>query len=1395
MLRQEEKLRCTKEPFIEDVGTRRIKSMRFSMFSGKEIRQSAEAQVWNNRIYEPNMKPAPNGLLDTRMGAANKQGECGTCHGSYTECPGHFGYLKLALPVFNIGFFNNILDVVKCICKGCSRVLLVEKDRREFLKKMRQPRAEPLVKFALMKKVRDKCKLSRCPWCGFINGVAKKGRMGLVIVHDCSKTLDGSTEELRSALSHKKEKLAITSIHTLDPATVLSLFRRMIDEDCELLNLGDRPEKLIITEIAVPPVPIRPSVFVGGGGGRMSNEDSITCILKNIVNTNSILKGTLQSGEPLAKCFDCWQHLQLQVVEYINSDAPCLIDSQHRGLIQRLKGKTGRFRGNLSGKRTEYTGRTVISPDPNLRITEVAIPILMARVLTYPERVSYYNIEKLRQCIRNGPHKHPGANFILQPDGTKLHLKYCDRRIAARDLKYGCIVERHLEDGDIVLFNRQPSLHRMSIMSHRARIMPWRTLRFNESVCNPYNADFDGDEMNLHVPQTEEARTEALMLMGVQNNLCTPKNGEILVASTQDFLTSSFLITRKDSFYDRSSFTLLCSYLGDAMENIDLPTPALIKPIELWTGKQLFSVLVRPNAFTKVYLNLGVREKICTKKCALTVEDKTSEAVHDAMCPNDGFVYFRNSELLSGQVGKKTLGNGNNEGMFSVLIRDYNSHAAASCMNRLAKFSARFIGNHGFSIGVDDVQPGESLNEKKGKTIGEGYQECHELIAQYSKGALKPQPGCSRAQTLEARISGVLNKLRDTAGDHCMSTLHWRNSPLIMSQCGSKGSPINISQMVVCVGQQSVGGRRAPNGFIDRTLPHFPINSKTPAAKGFVANSFYTGLTATEFFFHTMGGREGLVDTAVKTAETGYMSRRLMKGLEDLSVFYDQTVRNASGGIVQFVYGDDGMDPVKMEGKGGNPLNLDQLFMKVMATCPQRGHETLSPEAISQMLNDKLSEQDPSAGGCSDRFKELLTKFVGNRIKMLRNTRRALHLDEDHVGRKDSSIEECVAANISGIAAKQLQVFLDTCLSRYHSKIIEAGASIGAIGAQSIGEPGTQMTLKTFHFAGVASMNVTLGVPRIKEIINAAKKISTPIITAELLSGQDESFGVKVKRCIEKVVLGEVAAAIKIVLKSSQPNLVVKLDMQRIEAQGYEGINADSVQLSIINYPKLKLKSQHVRVIDEAKLRIYPDGTDRSKLQFELHNLKSMLPKVIVKGIPTVERAVVNPVKGRDKTIERYNLLVEGTNLLAVLGAPGVDAMKTKSNHIMEVNQTLGIEAARRSIIDEIQYTFESNNMIIDLRHMMLLADLMTYKGEVLGITRYGIAKMKSSVLMLASFEKTSEHLFNASYAGREDQIDGVSECIIMGIPMQLGTGILKVRQRLESLPEFKYQPAPIMSS
>lgn len=1379
-------IQFTKEPYIEDVGPRKIESIRFAMFSESEISKAAEVQVWRGVYYDANRKPIENGLLDPRMGPANKNGTCATCLGNFRDCPGHCGYLTLALPVYNVGYLSTIVDILKCICKSCSRVLLDERASKDYLKKMRSQKMEALKKAELMKKIVQKCtamasskKAVKCSRCGYMNGIVKKAVSVLGIIHDRSKIADGSLEECSSAISHTKEsKASFSVVDILNPVKVLSLFKRMMDEDCDLLNLAERPEKLVLTNIGVPPIAIRPSVFMDGG--TQSNENDVTERLKRIIQANASLHQELQDTGSTSKCLAGWDYLQIEVAQYINSDVrgvPLAMQAARplSGFVQRLKGKQGRFRGNLSGKRVEYTGRTVISPDPNLKITEVAIPILMAKILSYPERVSHHNIEKLRQCILNGPFKYPGAKLIRYPDGSMRSLMFSGRKRFADELKYGYIVERHLEDGDVVLFNRQPSLHRMSIMCHRARIMPWRTLRFNESVCNPYNADFDGDEMNMHVPQTEEARTEALMLMGVQNNLCTPKNGEILVASTQDFLTSSFLITRKDTFYDRAAFSLMCSYMGDGMDLVDLPTPAIIKPVELWTGKQLFNVLLRPHANVRVYLNLTVMEKTYNKRRG-----------KETMCPSDGFVYFRNSELISGQLGKATLGNGNKDGLFSVLLRDYNAHAAAACMNRLAKLSARWIGNHGFSIGIDDVQPGGLLNDQKSKRIEEGYENCHELIQQYNKGKLKLQPGCNAAQTLEAEITGVLNKIRETTANVCMEELHWRNSPLIMSQCGSKGSPINISQMIACVGQQSVGGRRAPDGFIDRTLPHFPRKSKTPDAKGFVASSFYTGLTATEFFFHTMGGREGLVDTAVKTADTGYMSRRLMKALEDLSIQYDETVRNANGSIVQFLYGDDGMDPARMEGKDGFPLNFNRLFLKVKATCPAGENASLSALQIEETVK-RLKEHNTSAEGCSDAFKTNLSGFLEECKEKFKNTREALGLHGEHVGEENLDIQEKFAKNISGITSKQLQVFLDTCISRYQLKRIEAGTAIGAIGAHSIGEPGTQMTLKTFHFAGVASMNVTLGVPRIKEIINGAKRISTPIITAALECNNNVKTARMVKGRIERTTLGQVAKSIKIVLTSRLALIAVALDMEGIQASQLS-IDSNIVRESILRNRRIKLKQQHIKVLDAGKLEVHPQG-DRSTIHFELHALKNLLPTVVVKGIETVERAVIN----KDNKV-KYNLLVEGTGLQTVMGTEGVIGRETTSNHIIEVQQTLGIEAARKCIINEIQYTMASHGMSIDIRHMMLLADLMTFRGEVLGITRFGIQKMDKSVLMLASFEKTADHLFNASVSGRDDKIEGVSECIIMGIPMQLGTGILKVRQRLQQVPELSYGLDPIIS-
>ncbi|XP_015874201.3 DNA-directed RNA polymerase III subunit 1 isoform X1 [Ziziphus jujuba] len=1383
----------TKQLFIEDVGPRRLKSMQFTTLSGSEISKLAEVQVWKGQYYDSNRKPIENGLLDPRMGPPNKNSKCATCHGSYAECPGHYGYLKLALPVYNVGYISSIVDILKCICKNCSRILLEDERRQKLLKKMRSPKMDALKKTRLMKDiVKDLSnKAIKCYRCGYVNGKVKKSTasQGVKIFHDRSRLFDG-LEDYKSAISHIKDsKISLDmSNHVINPAMVHFLFKRMLDEDCELLYLSDRPEKLMMVNIAVPPIPIRPSVIADGD---RSNENDITERLKRVVQVNASLQQELLEANCAAR-LSGWDDLQVEVAQYINSDVrggpfAMQVAKPMGGFVQRLKGKQGRFRGNLSGKRVEYTGRTVISPDPNLKITEVAIPIHMARILTYPERVSYHNIEKLRQCVSNGPDKYPGARMLRRADGSQWNLNVARKR-RADELKYGDIVDRHLEDGDIVLFNRQPSLHRMSIMCHRARVMPWRTLRFNESVCNPYNADFDGDEMNMHVPQTEEARTEAILLMGVQNNLCTPKNGEILVASTQDFLTSSFLITRKDTFYDRAAFSLMCSYMGDGMDHIDLPTPAVIKPVELWTGKQLFSILVRPDANVRVFLNLTVREKNYTK---LLVNGREIEA----LCPNDGFVYFRNSELISGQLGKATLGNGNKDGLYFVLLRDYKTHAAAACMNRLAKLSARWIGNHGFSIGIDDVQPSKRLHDQKQELILEGYGKCDEKINLYNEGSLPPEPGCNAAQTLEAKISQILNGIRDATGKLCMQELHWRNSPLIMSQCGSKGSPINISQMIACVGQQSVGGRRAPDGFIDRSLPHFHRNQKTPGAKGFVANSFYSGLSATEFFFHTMGGREGLVDTAVKTADTGYMSRRLMKAMEDLCVHYDDAVRNASGCIVQFRYGDDNMDPANMEGKNGAPLNFERLFLKAKATCPAGENEKLSPEKVSEIVESRISQQDMTPEwGCSLAFKTSLKCFLDEYVMALKRTQERFGLIESLAAMENFETVEKIVLHISGVTARQLEVFLDTCISRYHMKKIEPGTAIGAIGGHSIGEPGTQMTLKTFHFAGVASMNITQGVPRIKEIINAAKKISTPVITATLECDDNVNVARVVRGRIEKTRLCDVAKTLKTVMTNRSAAIVITLDMDMIQ-DAQLSIDANVVQESILKTPKIKLKQEHIKVLEVKKLEILPQEVDRSKIHFNLNYLKSILPTVIVKGIKTIERVIIKKEEDKKTQMSKCKLLVEGTGLLDVMGTEGVDGRNTTSNHIIEVYQTLGIEAARKCIINEIEETMKSHGMSIDNRHMMLLADVMTFRGEVLGINRFGIQNMDKSILMLASFEKTADHLFNASVNGRVDNIEGVSESIIMGMPVQIGTGLFKVKQRVDVPSDLCYGPDPILRS
>ncbi|KAL8273819.1 hypothetical protein Esti_002293 [Eimeria stiedai] len=1570
-----------------------VDGVQFDILGGTEIAQLSQLEVVNRELYvHMTSTPHPFGVLDLRLGPNRSEATCQTCGRSILQCAGHWGHARLEVPVFHCGYFKYVLQILYCLCKRCGALLLPAEAKARVIQRMRRFKDDPIARRAVFRKTVEACKkVSRCLECDAPQGVLKR------IV----RPLLDQFLKIRHAVKHRDGRSCLTE-EELHPLYVQRLLRGMRPSDLEVLDVV-APEKMLIQHLLIPPNCIRPSVCVGEQG---SNEDDLTCVLADVIELNNVLKSHAASGFHTTQFLGLWEFLQLQCTRLINSDAPAVsqllasknITKAGRGICQRLKGKEGRFRGNLSGKRVDFSGRTVISPDPNVDVFEVVVPQWIAKRLTFPERVCSANLERLKVAVLRGCDEWPGAAYVNKVDGAKCSLRFASRKLVADNLRIGDTVERHLNDGDVVLFNRQPSLHRMSIMAHRARVMPWRTLRFNECVCSPYNADFDGDEMNLHLPQTQEARAEALHLMGVVRNLVTPKNGEPLIAATQDFLSGCYLLTHKDSFFSRAAFCQACACFTDGVMSVDLPPPAILHPEELWTGKQVINVLLRPHRSCRLMLNFEVREREFSPNAV-------PKDMPPFMCPRDAYVVFRQSELLAGCIGKKVLGDAKH-GLFFHLIRDNSESLAAACMGRVARLCARWFATYGFTIGIDDVSPSPALVEAKQKLLSEGYAQVDQEIQLFRKGAMQPHPGCTLEQSLEVRVKRILDDLRNEAGKVCNALLKPLNKPVVMFQSGAKGALINIAQMIACVGQQNVSGQRITNGFVSRTLPHFPMDCKDARSRGFVANSFFSGLEPDEFFFHTMSGREGLVDTAVKTAETGYMQRRLMKALEDLCIKYDHSVRTSDGQIVQFVYGDDGLNPSMMEDKN-RPASLDKVFQHVSAMikipllpnkisyssafnrcsssnsnssssssnsggggmqqekpllsitqtpAPDDPDVVLPPASNSQLqaLIEMAEAADAEAAGkpssrsdevtdaqrelwsrlpetcrhklglwrrwhasqrqqqqqraqhqqqqqleglCNDPLAqqaqnylraylavyewlprekrdlpllpyEILawSRFLGNHMgevispQLFYHQRVALDEAPTHQAgtenvrlfreellqwltlkaqevasyRKSDGDAEALseegyfstisswrqrgygaarrcwmlrAASAGGsqeeaemrceprfaadppssssphawkynrhhwVTARHIFEFLRCSWRKYQRAISEPGDAVGAMGAQSIGEPGTQMTLKTFHFAGVASMNVTLGVPRIKEIINAATKIQTPIIEVPLLNTSDYNYAVLVKNRIEKTLLSECCSYIKEVYCPEGAWLSIKLDAATIRTL-FLDINADKVREAILRHTminKVRLTKNCVEVVNEWKLRVLPPGGDQ--IFFQLQALKAGLLEVVLSGYKDVKRGVIKheEVRGPDGKVQHvYGLAVEGYGLREVMGTQGVKAVNVTSNHVMEVSQILGIEAARQVIINEIRKCMDAYSMDIDCRHMTLLGDVMTFRGEVLGINRFGIQKMRASTLVLASFEETNEHLFEAAVHHRSDPVKGVSECIIMGKPMALGTG------------------------
>ncbi|VDM18058.1 unnamed protein product [Hydatigera taeniaeformis] len=1338
-----------------------IKSIRFHLATESDVFRLAHVPILKYLLYLEGVSPrrcVDYGLLDPKLGATKRNELCSTCGLDHQTCIGHWGYFDLPMPAFHIGYLWHIVKILQCICKNCSRVLLPDRVKSRYVSICSNSNLEYIQKKMLRKALHKMAsRTTICPHCNAVNGTVKKGNGLSYVVHDTSKNLAKKADKKLAKYASGGEAnpeittLARKCVVALRPSRVLDLFSKIPTQDLPLILMPfdsewfSHPRNLIIERIPVCPSALRPSVVSEVKSG--TNEDDLTQMYQWVLAQAATLEEDLSEPDWIAT-FD---NLHSEIARLINSQHSGLpIVHEHkfmRGLLQRLSGKHGRFRGNLLGKRTNFTARTVISPDPNLRIDEVCIPDHCAKLLTYPERVTEFNLEFLRGLVLNGPYKHPGALFVRyksytsrseqsakDPDVVKKFLASPKvRESVAKTLRVGDIVDRHLIDGDIVLFNRQPSLHRVSMQAFKAVVMSNRTFRFNPCCCPPFNADFDGDEMNVHLPQTEEARAEAKHLMLSLRNIASPKNGEPLISPIQDLITATHMLTLKDVFFTfDQACQLACQLVAGSHIGckIQLPTPALLWPVKLWTGKQIFSLVMSPHHSDMVKINLRVPTK------------SIYSGSQEELCPADGFVVIDNSELLAGCMDKKLLGSGSKSSIFYSILRDFGGEACADAMWRLSRIGLFYLSHRGFSIGIEEVTPDAKLVAAKQKLINQGFANCDHYIHQYETNTLSCNPGCSTEETLEAsflnrsycsgaNLSQELSKIRDEAGSACKRTLHPSNSPLVMAQSGSKGSFLNISQMIACVGQQIIGGRRIPdclNG--SRSLVHFPPGSRTPAAKGFVSNSFYSGLTPYEFFFHAMSGREGLTDTAVKTADTGYMQRRLVKFLEDLTVTYDGTVRDSRGDIVQFRYGSDGLDPGEMEMENF-PADLKRELANIKGISPCRSEPSMTPGEVEIAINAALNL--PAFKNVDETLSACIKTFFMNEVLPKMRSARGLRLAE---------VTEGVEAEPQRLTRTQLRLFLMRVKKKFEGALIEPGTAVGALCGQSIGEPATQMTLKTFHFAGVASMNITQGVPRMREIVNAVANIRTPLLSVAITDPTSASLARRVKLLIEPTRLADVALRLRQCLSPDEVYVRVDLDFKRMARRE---ITAAQVANAVRNasWSTRRLKLSRVTFSD-THLTIYPADMNRLEL------LVQMLEAVVVKGIPGVSRVVIQEDKDG-----KHNIFVEGAKLREVMCVPGVVPEATRSNNILEVERCLGVEAARRVVMTELLTVMEGHGVEVNIRHVMLLADLMANRGEIYGYQRSGMAKAKNSVLCLASFERTGDHLFEAAYHAQDDTLSG----------------------------------------
>ena len=1397
--------------------TESIVGIQFGVFSPDEIQRRSVVEITTHNTQDGKI----GGLADPRMGVLENGKICRSCGLNNHGCPGHFGHYKLARPVYYIQFYKMILKILRCCCIKCGK-LLINKEESKNLKRAKGENRWKVVLVACQEVTR--CGEQTEDGCGARQPHRYHDEDICRIVAEW-KGLASSAGVVDGG-GNDTENLK----RFLEPEYVYRLLRRISDEDVDFMGfsrLWCRPDWMMCTILAIPPPQVRPSVLQDNN---QRSEDDLTQKLIDIIKTNATLADKIAKGSK-KKAIDEWTTLlQYHVATLVDNDIPGVAQSAQRSgrplksLQMRLGTKEGRIRNNLQGKRVEYSARSVITPDPNISVTELGVPVKVAMNLTFPEIVRSDNIDRLYAMVQNGPDKYPGAKSVERrppPDtpagekGRSISLKHVNTKTI--QIYKGDTVHRHMMDGDPVLFNRQPSLHRMSAMCHRARILPYSTFRLNVSVTKPYNADFDGDEMNLHMPQTVEAGTELLEIAAVSKQMISPRLSKPLISIVQDTLVGVNRLTRPTEFFTRREFMnlLIHSKRWDGR----IPDPIKTDPVPLWSGLQVVSALL-----PAIYLEMG--NKVWDKEKGM--EDPNYVKIKNGIITQG---------ILDGDIFDKAL--------IHILYNDFSPEMTVDFIDSLQSVVSTYLQNSGFSVGLSDLIADDDTLASISTDMNTLKSQIDSIQLQVHMGLFDNQSGRTNQEEFENRMFQTLDKAVGAAGKTGLKSLSSNNRMVNMVKCGSKGADLNIAQMIALLGQQSIEGKRIEYGFKDRTLPHFKRYDDGAEARGFIESSFVNGLNPAEFFFHAMTGREGLIDTAVKTAESGYLQRRLVKTLEDLMVYHDGSVRDLGGLLVQQAYGDDGTSATKIENQ---PIGLGQLSdTEIRERFNVRDIDSNKSQAfISQIFEDRdMLVRNVWNGRIENSVQSAvhLKRLISNAIVQMglsfgvgTPVRGDLVLDTITSILQRTRPENRLWGALlryhlnpadltrAGFTEPAFQWLSEQIVIKHMKSWVVPGEMTGIISAQSLGEPTTQLTLNTFHLSGVAAKSgMTRGVPRLKELLMVTQNPKATSLTVYLRNDirKSKEHARRLAQELEFTILRDLVDVARIYYDPTDTSTIVDNDQEWLSFfTAFETIHESDKEITEVKSPwviRLELNREkmfnknitmddvnfilqdtnainriHITYTDHNssqmvfRIRMIIDPKDNSSvnglddLTIVKHIQNKLLTRSLVRGLPGLKSVSFRMIKdevfeknpdndNRYDSVDQYVLDTLGTNFLDVLIHPDVDGLKLISNHVHDALENLGIEAARHVLFREIYGLFEQAAPV-NYRHVALLCDAMCNRGRIMSADRYGVNKKKSGPLAKASFEQTEDIMLRAAMFGELDPITGVSANIMTGQSIRGGT-------------------------